>query len=372
MNRRTRRISPKRVVAALSMVACLSLPLVIAPVTSVAAPSQAELDRARSRLMELEREFELVAEKYNLVHEELNSLRAKIGVIDLEVRELESHIDAKQDDAVALAIELYKGGGSTGTFEAVLNSVSVTQIEQRLLYLESSESEQAKVFERLSVDKSLLRSRLESLEEATAKAQAEEDELAALRSEVEGRVASQQDEIGELNALVAAAEERAAARAEAEARAAARAAERADAQEAAAPDPGQAPAPSAITSGSTNGAPAPNAAAQAAVDAALSQVGKPYQWGASGPNSYDCSGLTMWAWGQAGVSLPHNSGAQYSATARVDQSDWQPGDLLFAGSPIHHVGMYIGNGQMVEAPYTGANVRVVSAFRSDYAGAGRP
>ena len=63
---------------------------------------------------------------------------------------------------------------------------------------------------------------------------------------------------------------------------------------------------------------------------------------------------------------------QYSVTRRVSQSDWQPGDLLFFGSPIHHVGMYIGNGQLVEAPYTGASVRVASAYRSDYVGAGRP
>ncbi|MDQ3985982.1 MAG: NlpC/P60 family protein, partial [Actinomycetota bacterium] len=122
----------------------------------------------------------------------------------------------------------------------------------------------------------------------------------------------------------------------------------------------------------TGGPPATNPRAQIAVDAALSQVGKPYQWGAAGPNSYDCSGLTMWAWAQAGVSLPHNSGMQYSATARVAQSDWQPGDLLFYGSPIHHVAMYIGGGRMVEAPYSGQSVRVVSAYRSDYVGAGRP
>jgi cell wall-associated NlpC family hydrolase len=75
------------------------------------------------------------------------------------------------------------------------------------------------------------------------------------------------------------------------------------------------------------------------VQAALSQVGKPYQWGGVGPNAYDCSGLTMWAWAHAGVSLPHSSQMQYEATARESQSDWQPGDLLFFGSPIHHVAM---------------------------------
>jgi cell wall-associated NlpC family hydrolase len=108
------------------------------------------------------------------------------------------------------------------------------------------------------------------------------------------------------------------------------------------------------------------------VDAAIAQIGKPYQWGGSGPGSFDCSGLTMWAWSHAGVGLPHNSGAQYSATVRVDRDDWAPGDLLFFGSPIHHVGIYIGNGQMVEAPYSGQTVRTNSASRSDYVGAGRP
>jgi cell wall-associated NlpC family hydrolase len=80
----------------------------------------------------------------------------------------------------------------------------------------------------------------------------------------------------------------------------------------------------------------------------------------------------MWAWAHGGVGLPHSSASQYGATARVDRGDLEPGDLLFFGSPIHHVAMYIGNGQMVEAPYSGASVRVTAAFRSDYVGAGRP
>jgi cell wall-associated NlpC family hydrolase len=80
----------------------------------------------------------------------------------------------------------------------------------------------------------------------------------------------------------------------------------------------------------------------------------------------------MAAWAAAGVSLPHNSGMQYSATTRVSRDQIQPGDILFFGSPIHHDAMYIGNGQMVEAPRTGLTVRVVSIDRSDYVGAGRP
>ncbi len=111
--------------------------------------------------------------------------------------------------------------------------------------------------------------------------------------------------------------------------------------------------------------------ASRAVAVAMAQIGKPYVWGASGEASFDCSGLMGYAWGAAGHSLPHSSRAQYAATRRVSQSELQPGDLLFFGSPIHHVAMYIGNGQMVEAPHRRALVRVRSAARRDYVGAGR-
>ena len=100
-------------------------------------------------------------------------------------------------------------------------------------------------------------------------------------------------------------------------------------------------------------------AASIAVQAALSRVGDPYVWGASGPGAFDCSGLVMWAYAQAGVSLPHFSGAQYAMTAHIPMSDLQPGDLVFPADPGQHVAMYIGNGEIVQAPYTGADVQVV-------------
>jgi cell wall-associated NlpC family hydrolase len=105
---------------------------------------------------------------------------------------------------------------------------------------------------------------------------------------------------------------------------------------------------------------------------AVSQLGKPYQWGAAGPATFDCSGLTMRAWQAAGVSLPHFAAAQYADIARVAISDLQPGDLVFYGSDIHHVGIYAGHGQMIDAPFTGAVVRYDSIFWGDLMGAGRP
>ena len=105
--------------------------------------------------------------------------------------------------------------------------------------------------------------------------------------------------------------------------------------------------------------PGESSAATIAVQAALSRVGDPYVWGDAGPGAFDCSGLVMWAYAQAGVYLPHYSGSQYADTAPIPMSDLEPGDLVFPADPGEHVAMYIGNGMIVQAPYTGANVQVV-------------
>jgi cell wall-associated NlpC family hydrolase len=105
---------------------------------------------------------------------------------------------------------------------------------------------------------------------------------------------------------------------------------------------------------------------------AHSQIGKPYRYGSAGPYSYDCSGLAKAAWAKAGVSLAHYTGAQWNEGKHVTRAELRPGDLVFFGSDVHHVGIYIGNGKMIEAPHTGLRVRIANAFRSDYVGAVRP
>ena len=111
--------------------------------------------------------------------------------------------------------------------------------------------------------------------------------------------------------------------------------------------------------------PAPTQAASVAIAFALSQIGKPYVWGATGPGSYDCSGLMLRAYQAAGIDLPRVSWDQFHAGALLPVHDAQPGDLMFLAtnpndpSTIHHVFMYLGNNQIVEAPYTGQNVRQV-------------
>ena len=108
------------------------------------------------------------------------------------------------------------------------------------------------------------------------------------------------------------------------------------------------------------------------VSIAKRYLGAPYRWAAAGPNAFDCSGFTMFVYRQVGVSLPHSSRAQIHSGQRVSRSDLEPGDLVFFGSPIHHVGLYVGGGMMIHAPHTGAVVSYASINRSNYAGACRP
>jgi len=101
-------------------------------------------------------------------------------------------------------------------------------------------------------------------------------------------------------------------------------------------------------------------------------VGVPYQFGQSSPGvAFDCSGLTMYAWGRAGVSLPHSSRAQYDMLPHVPLNALEPGDLIFSHTPVGHVGLYIGGGQMVHAPQPRESV-MVSPVSPNAIGAGRP
>jgi cell wall-associated NlpC family hydrolase len=128
------------------------------------------------------------------------------------------------------------------------------------------------------------------------------------------------------------------------------------------PLPAQASAPAGLP---TAAAPAAavagsSAAAQVAVNKAMAQRGDPYVYGAAGPDAFDCSGLTKYAYAAAGKQLPHSSRAQAGVGRAVSRAHLRPGDLVFFYNPIGHVGMYIGNGQMVHAPKPGSVVKVIN------------
>jgi peptidoglycan DL-endopeptidase CwlO len=117
--------------------------------------------------------------------------------------------------------------------------------------------------------------------------------------------------------------------------------------------------------------PTANTVGAQALEEALTRRGDPYVWGAAGPDQFDCSGLVVWAFAREGIALPHYTGDLWNSGVHVARADLEPGDLVFFFPDISHVGIYVGNGLMVDAPDFGAVVRVEPVFWSDYVGAVR-
>lgn len=374
----------------------------LAPTVAGAVPAdlQAQLERAEARLAELDTAVSLAVEDLNEAAMRLEQLLEQRDATRAEEAALAAEIDALEELTSTFVRSMYMRGPSQA-FIVALGSSEVGQAGRDLAVIDRLSKQRHAELEQLATHRVSLdevRARLRIQIQAAEDRQAE---LEAHRDRVERMIAGQRDEVLALRAEVAEAEREARERAEAEARAAAEqaAAEQAAAQAAAeqaaadraareqaererqaeqqataspSPSPTASPSPSPEPAPSS-GARAPRPEAQRAVDAALSQLGKPYRYGAAGPDSYDCSGLTSWAWKQVGVDITRTSRSQYSYTTRISRSELQPGDLVFFGSPIHHVAMYIGNGDVVEAPYTGEYVRINSRSlsRSDIAGYGR-
>jgi cell wall-associated NlpC family hydrolase len=211
-----------------------------------------------------------------------------------------------------------------------------------------------------------------------AKAQGE---LAQLVAEEEARRRAAEEEAAreryaaQLAAEQARAQQQAAARAEQQRQAAATSTTRRATTTTAAPANDPAPSTTADPPSSNSGGGGGGgggSSGSAVVDAARKYLGIPYRYGGSGPGNFDCSGLTAYVYREFGVSLPHSAEWQYNSLPHVSRDNLQPGDLVFFGSPIHHVGIYVGNGQMLDAPHTGTVVQIRTMLRSDYVGAARP
>jgi cell wall-associated NlpC family hydrolase len=129
------------------------------------------------------------------------------------------------------------------------------------------------------------------------------------------------------------------------------------------------PATATAAEAASSSTAAPSSAAQTAVDTARAQLGKPYEYGGAGPDSYDCSGLTQYAYRAAGIELPHSSRSQSEMGTPVDRANLQPGDLVFFYQPVSHVGIYVGDGQMIDAGNedTGVVQRTVDMDGYDFA-----
>ena len=366
------------------------------------ADISAQIRAEQAQLDQLNTRAEAAAERYNAGRIALSAAQRKLATTSAAVARDDAGVARLRSTAGAFAAHVYESGTGGFGMSVLTSDQGPGTLLDRLGSLDRVARHQSDVLDTLRVARTLqaeaqLRAQTARDEARTTFTQLQSDKLSVERSATEAQSVLQQLQVKQAQ-LVQAAKD-AAARQAAQTRAAALAAEaRANAASLAAfraqaaavvPQPvTPAPAVTPVTPAPavTPVTPAPavtpanpvvhavGSAASIAVQTALAQVGKPYVYGAAGPDSFDCSGLTMYAYAAAGISLPHYTGAQYGVGRHVAESDLQPGDLVFFGPNLGHMGMYIGNGQIVHAPHSGDVVKVVPLagyFQQHYAGAVR-
>jgi peptidoglycan DL-endopeptidase CwlO len=301
-------------------------------------PAHADPDvtAARKKLVQLNEQVDKLVEKFNQAEEDLKVAKAKLrSVKKAATREQDTYEEVRQNIA-QMAADAYKNGemGEVANFVGDENPQAVLDRTAVLTHLTRNRSSEVNLF--LAAAQRLQRQQAQA-QQAFNDVNERAKKLRDQRRTVERAIAKQKKVLEQAGVTTTTG------------------------------------GGSGGGGGDYNG-PA-SGPARKALEFAYAQIGKPYQYGAEGPGSYDCSGLTMRAWGAAGVSITRTTNSQYAATKRVSKANLQPGDLVFF-SGLGHVGIYVGNGKMVHAPRTGKNVEEVSItsgyYLSNYYGAGRP
>lgn len=389
-------VSAAGAAAALALV-WLVTAMLVSP-TALAQPDRDDIRDAEQRLQEIEERHHRAVEEYLQAQSRLDDLDQEIAAAETRLEDLSARADQRAEGAEEVVRDLY-AGRSAASAAALLDASDAAEAGRRAAYLRFAERNHRATLEQYRTARLELDREADRLQTARAEAAELREELEARAARIDSEAEQQQQEIASLRQQVAEREarERRERERRARERAEQRVRERAERQQVASressgqtsqseaaepssePDAADEPAPPepshsepAEQEAEPSAAPSPSEAAATAVEAAMSKRGSPYQWGAEGPDRFDCSGLSMWAWNQAGVNIPRTSRQQYAGLPNVSRSELRPGDLVFFGDPIHHLGIYIGDGQMVEAPYTGEVVRVNDINRDDYAGAARP
>jgi cell wall-associated NlpC family hydrolase len=340
---------------------------------SALGTTQGKLSAAGTELARLQNQSEVLTERYDQTQVNEQRAASAYTVTQARLRRAEGQRDASRDKVAALAAEEFESGGGFDPVtamigdahgpQAYLRQVGMGQVLAQwgteTLAANEANNNVAAVF-RAQAHKLLVAQQADlraakELKAAITSAVSRQQTLVKLttgkRDKLAGQLAAAQAQESSLKA----------------ARQSALAAQAAAAAERATTAAGSAPSGSQASSWSGE-AGASSTQGNTAANWALSQIGKPYRWGGAGPDRYDCSGLTMMAWAQVGVQLLHYTGYQWEEGPHVPLNELQRGDLLFYAtntadpSTIHHVAIYIGNGMMVNAPFTGAFVRIDSMY----------
>ena len=333
--RRSARRFPRILKAVLALALTLPLALLWAGGVAQAEPSAGDL---QSQLRRLNVEADQAVERYLDAKLGLDQTRASLGSLRQGVEDARKQLDSLKGLVSAQAADAYMFGAadvalmlSPGNADDTLDRI------QTLNMLAERASDQ---LDEMAVAERAFEAELARLRKVEQQREQQVKRLAAEKDRVDQLVLRTQDLLAELRAAGGAGAVNGV-------------------------DPG-------LPAGAAPPIPTGGGGAAAAVRYAYAQIGKPYAFGAAGPNSFDCSGLTMMAWRQGGIALPHSAAAQYSIGRHVTRSELQPGDLIFRYSPITHVAIYVGGGMQIAATHTGSTVKLQSAFQGPIVGYSRP
>ena len=301
------------------------------------SPTFAEPDMkdVKERVHSLYEQAERASERYNDARIELKHAKTRLHALQADLRRQQEKVDTVRAEVARAVVAQYQGQALSSTTQVLLAKDPDKFLDQ-LATISGYNDQQAEMMAGFAVQ-------AKQLEMRKAAAQRELDRIAKTEKTLADEKAQIDHKASQAKELLDRLEARAAARVS-------RSSERT-----------AAPTPTVAVSGN----------AGAAVNYALAQVGDAYVYGAAGPDAFDCSGLTMMAWAQGGVGLPHSSSAQMGMGAPVSSSQLRPGDLVFYYHPVSHVGIYIGNGRIVHAANPSTGVQVAGVFSMPFAGARR-
>ena len=356
-----------RVLACLPGLLCLLVTgLPSAPVAAATQKEvQAQIDKLGAEISDLD-------EQYNQASIHLQKVQSQIQDSQNQSARAQADFLALQKVASAQAAAIYRAGAPS-LLVAFLSSKNLDDFNKKMELISQVSDWQSGIMTSLQIADQRAKVAQSDLSRALSQARSINDSLAKQRKDLNDRLASEQKLLGQINeanriaAAKAAADRAAAVRVAMVAKVSTR-----PSGTSGSTDPSETPGPSGSSPPDALPSVPSSDQAAVAVRAAMAQIGKPYVWAGSGPASFDCSGLTMSSWRQAGVVMAHSAADQYASFKHVSVDQLQPGDLVFFGHPIHHVGMYVGGGMMVHSPETGELVQVSPMSRGDLAGAARP
>lgn len=339
--------------------------------------ARSDVDALRSQVEQLNNGVEGAVEDYNYAKVQLVDTESALASTQKKLTQAEKDLVTAQGSLEQRIDGLYRDG-RLGLLDAILGARSFSDLINRFDLLKRVSAKDQQVYTQVATYRADVSARKQTLAQDQAKQkQLFKDTKSALAT-VKTKLAAREQALKGKEQLVAQLEREEQAR---QVRLVAQAKEAARQAAAAAKARQFAAATAASNGGSGNGnvgranTPARNVPSShvggSVIDIAMRYIGVPYVWAGSSPSGFDCSGFVMYVFGQAGISLPHSSRAQFGYGVAVSRDSLQPGDLVFFGSPIHHVGIYVGNGSMINSPYTGSSVRIDGIDRGNFVGARR-